>query len=109
MKNKFHAVKVRHEGKAFDSKHEFERYLVLADMQKRGQIKNLQLQVTFELVPKQKTLDGRTLRSVKYIADFVYEKDGQQVVEDAKGVKTREYQIKKKLMLSRYGILIKEV
>lgn len=108
--NKFHAVKVKYNGMVFDSKHEFERYLVLADMQKRGQIKNLQRQVTFELVPNQRTVDGRTLRSVKYIADFVYEqKNGMQIVEDAKGVRTREYQIKKKLMLSRYGILIKEV
>ena len=45
-----------------------------------------------------------------YIADFVYmDKDGQQVVEDTKGVRTKEYIIKRKLMLHRYGIRIQEV
>ena len=48
------------------------------------------------------------LRECSYVADFVYIEDGKEVVEDSKGKKTREYQIKKKLMLWRYGIEIKE-
>lgn len=44
-----------------------------------------------------------------YIADFVYTKGDETVVEDAKGVRTKEYIIKRKLMLERYGIRIKEV
>lgn len=50
-------------------------------------------------------------RSVKYIADFVYtdKATGQTVVEDTKGVRTKEYIIKRKLMLYLHGIRIKEI
>ena len=49
-------------------------------------------------------------RPVDYIADFVYrDKDGNEVVEDVKGVRTRVYVIKRKLMLWRHGIRIREV
>ena len=48
-------------------------------------------------------------RPVKYVADFMYEENGQQVIEDAKGVRTKEYILKRKLMLYRYGIRIREV
>ena len=49
-------------------------------------------------------------RKCEYIADFVYtDKDGNTIVEDAKGVRTPEYKIKRKLMLYRHGIKIKEV
>lgn len=44
-----------------------------------------------------------------YIADFCYIQNGETVVEDAKGYRTEVYRIKKKLMLERYGIQIKEV
>ena len=43
-----------------------------------------------------------------YVADFVYEDNGDTVVEDTKGMRTKEYVIKRKLMLYRYGIRIKE-
>lgn len=49
-------------------------------------------------------------RACSYVADFVYTtRDGKLVVEDAKGFRTEAYKIKKKLMLWRYGIDIKEV
>ena len=44
-----------------------------------------------------------------YIADFMYNEDGKQVVEDVKGVKTSVYRIKKKLTEAIYNITIKEV
>ena len=46
-----------------------------------------------------------------YIADFSYFDcdSGQITVEDAKGFKTPEYRLKKKLMLWIHGIRIKEV
>ena len=46
------------------------------------------------------------------VADMVYRKvleTARHVVEDAKGMKTKEYIIKRKLMLYRYGIRIVEV
>ena len=41
--------------------------------------------------------------------DFVYKKGvGETVVEDAKGVRTKEYKLKKRLMAEKYGIIIFE-
>lgn len=55
----------------------------------------------------------RTLieRSCRYIADFVYTDNasGQTVVEDTKGVRTKEYIIKRKLMLHVHNIQIHEI
>lgn len=46
------------------------------------------------------------MRAVTYIADFVYTRGGKTIVEDAKGFKTKDYIIKKKLMLERFGIWV---
>lgn len=93
----------------FDSRHEADRYLELQMLQRAGQISDLQLQVPFELIPVQKR-DGKVVeRALKYIADFVYTEKGETVVEDAKGMKTREYVIKRKLMLWEFGIRVREV
>ena len=60
----------------------------------------LERQVSFELIPSQKR-DGKVIeRAVKYIADFVYEENGETVVEDTKGMKTREYIIKRTITIS---------
>ena len=47
---------------------------------------------------------------VNYIADFVYEdaRTGETVVEDVKGIRTKEYIIKRKLMMYVHGIKILE-
>jgi hypothetical protein len=103
-KPKYGAKKCQWMGKRFDSKHEMERYKQLYLMEKAGAISDLQTQVKFELIPKQ---NGE--QPVCYIADFVYWQDGRCVVEDAKGVRTRDYIIKRKLMLQMYGIKIREV
>ena len=105
---KYHNRKTRVFGIMFDSKHEAERYLVLRDMERDGKISDLRLQVKFELIPPFK-IGGKAYRSANYIADFVYTKNGKQIVEDAKGVRTSVYQLKKKLMAWRHGIEIREV
>ncbi len=92
----------------FDSGKEYNRFLVLLGMERSGKIKNLRRQVAYELIPVQRTA-FRTERAVRYIADFVYDKDGSLVVEDVKGYKTPEYVIKRKLMLFVHGIEIREV
>ena len=93
----------------FDSKREADRWVELTLLQKAGKIQGLERQVPYGLIPAQK-IDGKVVeREVKYIADFVYHQDGQTVVEDAKGMKTPEYIIKRKLMLWRHGIRIVEV
>ena len=57
-------------------------------------------------------LDGKVVeRECSYIADFKYQdaRTGQLVVEDTKGVKTKDYIIKRKLMLWVHGIKINEI
>lgn len=97
----------------FDSVREYRRWQELKLMQRAGEIYELQRQVPFVLIPKQKDeITGKVLeREVKYIADFAYRscKTGRIVVEDTKGAKTKDYIIKRKLMLYRHGIQIKEV
>ncbi len=93
------------DGVTFDSIREACRWQELRLMEKAGEILELERQVSYELIPKQK---GE--RSVSYIADFRYkERDGKVVVEDAKGMRTPVFIIKKKLMLWVHGIRIVEV
>ena len=107
--SKYGNKKVEVNGIQFDSKREARRYLDLKAMEMAGQIHDLKRQVPFELIPSQR-IDGKVVeRSCDYVADFVYYKDGDFVVEDTKGMKTRDYIIKRKLMLHVHGIRIKEV
>ena len=108
MASKYHAHKVTVDGITFDSKKEARRWSELKLMESAGIITNLQRQVTFQLLPSQKG-DGRTERPAKYVADFTYQENGKTVVEDTKGMKTKDYIIKRKLVLWLYGICIREV
>lgn len=97
------------DGIEFDSRKEAQRWAELKLLERAGQIYNLQRQVSFVLIPKQ-TRNGKVVeRPCVYKADFVYTENGEEVVEDAKGMRTKEYTIKRKLMLWQYGIQIKEV
>lgn len=95
--SKFHARKTTVDGIEFDSAKEAKRYTRLRAMEEEGKIHGLRLQVPFELVPSFEC-DGLKYRGMKYVADFVYYRDGKVVVEDCKGFKTPEYKMKKKLM-----------
>ena len=117
--------KVMVDGIKFDSQHEAERYQELKLLLRAGKIKDLQLQVKFVLIPTQHEnyprYSGKTGKRLKdgqrvveketyYLADFVYRNTaGELVVEDAKGVRTEGYIMKRKLMLERHGIRIQEV
>lgn len=107
FRSKYGNKKVATADGVFDSQKEYKRWVQLKLMERAGIIQNLTRQQTFELIPKQRA-GGKTIRACNYIADFVYIQDGKTIVEDTKGVKTKEYKIKKKLMLWRYGIDIKE-
>ncbi len=101
--------KVIRDGIEFDSVKECQRYCELKLMQGAGVISDLQLQVSFKLIPSQ-YIDGKLVeRAVNYVADFVYKQNGQTVVEDTKGYKTPEYIMKRKMMLFFHGIRIREV
>lgn len=109
--NKYQAQKCVYNGLQFDSHKELRRYLELRLLERSGQITGLKRQAKFDLIPAQKDEKGKCLeRAVSYIADFVYQdENGQTIVEDTKGVRTKEYIIKRKLMLYKYGIKIKEI
>lgn len=111
-KNKYGNQKIVIDGVERDSLAESNRLEQLKILQRVGAIQNLQYQVKYELIPKQQG-ENRNERAVTYIADYVYDvvmPDGslRQVVEDCKGHKTKDYIIKRKLMLYIHGISIKE-
>lgn len=116
------APKYRNEAtNGYASKREATRAAELHLLEKAGQIRNLREQVTYVLIPAQ-YLDGECVeKQCTYTADFVYEKPASEspqlvlvtpwseVVEDAKGVRTQQYVMRRKLMLSVHGIRVNEV
>lgn len=108
--SKYHNKPIVIDGIRFDSIREGNRWQELKLLERAGEINSLERQVRFEVVPASRTLSGKNMRPVYYVADFVYkDRKGMAVVEDAKGCKTAVYIIKKKLMNSIYGYEIQEV
>lgn len=106
---KYHSKKTEVDGIKFDSKKEAERYYELRLLEIAGAISDLKTQVKFELIPSQK-LNGKVIeRPCTYVADFVYSENGKTVVEDTKGFRTKDYIIKRKLMLWVHGVRINEI
>ena len=110
-------------GHIHDSKKEAERCDKLYEMQAREEISDLECQREFELNPAQKEIvkrvgkKGQPLkdkvvlleRACVYKCDFCYkDADGNFIVEDCKGMRTKEYIIKRKLMLYIHHIKVKE-
>lgn len=111
MKPKYKNTKVIYDGIKFDSKKEAARYSELKMFEEIGAISDLKLQQEFTLIPSQ-SINGKVVeRAVKYKADFTYiaRDTGEFVVEDTKGMKTKDYIIKRKLMLKVHGVRIREV
>ena len=106
---KYHSRKVKLDGITFDSQHEANRYAELKMLERAGLISQLRLQVKYAIVEPHKREDGTTERAAYYIADFAYFNGDREVVEDAKGFRTPEYILKRKLMLEKYGITVHEV
>jgi hypothetical protein len=101
-KNKYGAKRKQVDGINFHSTWEADRYSELRIMEKAGLISQLKLQVKYPL-----KVNGAIVSN--YIADFVYyDRERNEITEDAKGVKTPEYRLKKKLLLAIYGIEIFE-
>lgn len=122
MKRKYHNKIVKYDGLEFDSKKEMYRYIRLKSMQDEGLISDLRLQVPFEIIPaiyeeqeiqlktKTKYVTKCVQRAAYYVADFVYkDASGNEIVEDTKGVRTHDYELKKKMMRAFLGITIKEI
>lgn len=96
-RSKYRNVPVVIDGHRFPSQSEAERYGELKLMLMAGVIEELRLQVSYDLG-----------NGGKYVADFVYLENGETVVEDRKGYRTREYKRKRKLMREIHGITIRE-
>lgn len=123
MASKYHSRKITVGGITFDSKREAKRYQELYLQQRAGEISGLELQKRFELIPAQyetfarygkkgqRLKDGQRCieKAVVYVADFTYQRNGEMVVEDSKGFRTKDFILKRKLMLWVHGIRIKEV
>lgn len=128
-KRKYGNKKITVNGITYDSKKEYLRHRELLLLERAGAITDLQTQVPFELIPAQfkKIPTGEVYKrgdkagqpkmkrvcleqSVKYIADFVYFENGVKVVEDVKSdtTRTKDYILKRKLMLYINKIIIKE-
>ena len=118
--NKYHNKKITRDGMTFDSLKEYRRFCELRLLERAGAIQDLKRQVEYILIPALREPDtigkrggvikGKVIeRKLSYIADFEYYKDGEKIVEDTKGFKTKEYIIKRKLMLYFYKIKIREV
>ena len=97
-KSKYGNKKTELDGVTYDSKKEARRAAELNLMLKKGEIVTLARQVRFRLT-----------KGIEYVADFVYTtKDGIQIIEDVKGMKTDVYKLKKKLMKELRGVEILE-
>ncbi len=96
--SKYRAVKTTVDNIKFDSKREAARYCELKLLLHGGKIQQLELQPEYEL-----------LIHKKYRADFRYYENGELVVEDVKGVRTREYITKRNAMRIQHKIQIREI
>ncbi|MPW17900.1 DUF1064 domain-containing protein [Paraburkholderia sp. CNPSo 3157] len=111
---KYRNKRCYHDSIKFDSEKERSRWFHLIQLQAAGKIRDLRLQVPFILTERKRRDDGTWERASKYVADFVYfdVETGKQVVEDVKSIATRKnrtYIQKRKQMLDKYDITIKEI
>ena len=123
--NKYYNKKVRTlDGITHASKREARRWNELLLLACAGEIYDLKRQVKFILIPAQRMpnkvgkrgeiIQGKLIeRECSYVADFVYQENGQTIVEDTKGYKGggaySVFTIKRKLMLYIHKIRVKEV
>lgn len=103
--SKYHNKKVTVDGMTFDSTKEYSRWCELKLMERAGEITGLVRQQKIELIPKTKLY-----RACYYVCDFIYfdKLENKTIYEDVKGVRTKEYLLKRKLLYWRHGIEIKE-
>lgn len=117
--NKYGATKMIIDGITFDSRKEARRYTELKLLERTGKITDLKMQVRFKLIPAQyaqsaevytrgpkkgQHKQGKCIEQpVSYVADFVYVENGRKIIEDTKGMRTKDYIIKRKLVRWIYG------
>ena len=102
--SKYHNRITVYQGIRFHSQKEENRYRELTLQERAGEISHLELQPRYDIVVNNQKI-------CFYKADFRYRDTatGKQVIEDVKGVRTKEYKLKKKLVEALYGIEIIEI
>lgn len=98
-KSKYGAKRVEIDGHKFDSKGEATCYEFLRD---HPRITIEELHPRYTLQDKYTTKDGRKIRVIEYIADFLITVEGDVYVIDFKGVETTDFKIKRKIFEKRY-------
>jgi hypothetical protein len=100
--NKYGAKPTIVGGIRFASKAEANRFILLRQLERQGDITDLETQPKFKVA-----VAGHHI--CNYLADFRYKQDGAEVIEDVKGVRTPVYKLKKKLVEALHGIEIMEI
>ena len=102
IESKYKNKKTVVDGIEFDSQKEANYYAKLKLLQRAGEVKEIELQPEFELLPRFKK-NGKTYRPIKYIADFkVTYSDGRVEIVDVKGHKTEVFRLKEKMFEYQY-------
>ena len=98
--NKYNARKTTVCGRTFDSKREAEVYLELLAQKQAGGIVRIDFQPSYTLLAGVVDNTGKNQKPITYTADFfVTYADGHSEVIEVKGVRTRDYLLRKKLFL----------
>lgn len=112
-RNKYNARKTTVCGYTFDSRREAEIYLDLLSRKQHGEVLRIGLQPSYTLLEGFKDNTGKNQKPITYTADFfVTYADGRHEVIEVKGVRTRDYQLRKKLflhMMRETDIVFREV
>ena len=112
MKHRNRSKKFEWNGEVFTSNKEFDRYQELLCLQGAGKIRNLERRVELPLLPSQRDENGYVIeRAVGIVVDFTYfdiEQD-RTILEDAKEYRSKEYILKRKMMLYLNHIVVHEV
>ena len=112
-KNKYNARKTVMCGHTFDSKREADYYLELLARKQAGEIVRIGFQPQYTLLEGFKDNTGKKQKPITYTADFLVEyDDGRREVIEVKGMKTRDYLLRKKLFLYKMrdeNIIFREV
>ncbi|HUT95714.1 MAG TPA: DUF1064 domain-containing protein [Thermoguttaceae bacterium] len=109
---RINAKKARCGDLIFDSTGERDRYIELKELERRGDIRDLQCQPRFILQPRFKNLfTGKWVAAITYTADFQYVKwtklqnglnTASLVVEDWKGYLKREQRLSIKMFMFQH-------
>ena len=111
--NKYNARKTVMFGHEFDSKREADVYLELLAQKQAGEIVRIGFQPQYTLLEGFKDNTGKKQKPITYTADFfVTYADGHSEVIEVKGMRTRDYLLRKKLFLYKMrdeNIIFREV